>query len=139
MEEVMKNDGFWGKPIYVYTRAQAIADGVLVSLAKADNPELGALCEEAGFRAPIAMTCEVFAECIELTPAAQRACNDVKGRLWDVLSMLRHAMRRRQPEFLFSVNVVRQSVQPTWTQLKCILGPGDDGEPVITIMWPEQD
>jgi hypothetical protein len=137
--EVSAADDFWGPPIYVYTRAQAIEDGVLVSLAKVDNAELGELCEEAGFRAPIAMTREVFMECVELTPAAKRAFNDVKGRLWDVLTMLKHAMRRPQPELLFKVLVVRERVRPTPTVLKCVLGPGDDGEAVITIMFPGQD
>lgn len=124
--------------IDVYTRAQAIEDGVLVSLAA--DPELAQLCIDAGFLAPIAMTREVFMDCVELTPAAKRASNDVKGRLWDILMTAGGAVRtQRLPEVIFSVLVVRDRVRPTLTRLKCVIGPGDDGEPVITIRYPEED
>ena len=42
--------------IYAYTRAQAIADGVLVDVSK--------LAREAGFKIPVAVTAGVWAECV---------------------------------------------------------------------------
>lgn len=128
--------------IHSYSRRHAIEDGVLVSFEAADNPELSRLCAEAGFKFPIAMTVEAFSACVALTPAAERAGCDIKGRLWDVLNMLGYAIRRAGPsqgqELLFELYVVRDRVRPTRTKLKCIVGPGDDAEPVFTIMFPEQ-
>ena len=40
--------GVFGPPIHTYTRAQALADGVLV--------DAGPLAKEAGFRWPVALT-----------------------------------------------------------------------------------
>lgn len=121
--------------IHTYSRAQAIADGVLVDLMQG---EMGKTVREAGFRFPIAATARVFAECIDLTPAAKRACNDIQGRLWDVLTMLKRSLRQGR-EITFQVYVVRARVRPTLTTLKAVISPGDDGEPVITIMFPEED
>jgi hypothetical protein len=129
----------FGEVISSYTRAQAIADGVLVDLRQG---ELTALVDEAGFRMPFACTAEVFSQCIELTDAARRAGNDVKGRLWDLLWMLKLAIRRapRSTDVLaFDVLVVRERLRPTLTRLVAHVGPGDDAEPVITIMFPGQD
>ena len=68
--------------IYAYTRAQAIADGVLVDVSK--------LAREAGFKIPVAVTAGVWAECVAVPKGI--LCQDETGRLWDVLMMLRHAI-----------------------------------------------
>lgn len=122
----------------VYSRAQAIEDGVLVDLCQGD---LGDLVKEAGFKFPVACTAEVFADCINLTDAAKRAGNDIKGRLWDVLWMLKSAIGRAQStdRINFTVRVVRDRVRPTPTQLVAVCGPGDNLEPVITIQYIGQD
>lgn len=125
--------------ISTYSRAQAIEDGVLVDLRQG---ELEALVKEAGFKYPVACTVEVFSECIELTDAAKRAGNDIKGRLWDVLWMLKNAIRRApagMTRIPFTVLVVNERVRPTPTQLVAVCGPGDNMEPVITIQYPGQD
>jgi hypothetical protein len=121
-----------------YSRAQAIEDGVLVDLCKG---ELGDLVKEAGFKIPVACTAEVFADCINLTDAATRAGNDIRGRLWDVLWMLKMAIRtsRSTDRINFTVRVVRERVRPTPTQLVAVCGPGDNLEPVITICYPGQE
>ncbi len=123
--------------IHTYSRAQGIDDGVLVDLRQVD---VGAV-EEAGFKYPVACTAEVFVQCIDLTKAATRAGNDIKGRLWDVLWMLKCAIRRstNTTRINFTVAVVRERVRPTPTQLVAVCGPGDNGEPVITIMFPGED
>ena len=57
----------FGEPISVYSRAQAIEDGVLVDLMQHPTPErpelddLAKLVREAGFNVPLAMTCGAFA------------------------------------------------------------------------------
>jgi hypothetical protein len=142
---VMSNvwDGF--EVIDRYTRHQAIEDGVLVQLSgpgyEGDSwiPEMVA---ELGYRIPVAMTATAFARYVELTPAAKRACNDIQGRLWDVLYMLRLAIGRC-PEgtdtVFFDVYCVVDRVKPQLVRLKSVCGPGDEGEPVLTIMFPEED
>ena len=45
----------FGEPISVYTRAQAIEDGVLV--------DAGSMASEAGFRWPVAFTAAAWADC----------------------------------------------------------------------------
>jgi hypothetical protein len=124
--------------ISTYSRAQGIEDGVLVDLRQGD---LGKLVDEAGFKYPVACTAEVFASCINLTDAAKRAGNDMNGRLWDVLWMLKMAIRRATStdRITFTVRIVRDRVRPTPTELVAVCGPGDDAEPVITIMFPGQD
>lgn len=124
--------------IHSYSRAEAIEDGVLVDLNAGDLAEVVA---NAGFKFPVACTATVFAKCIDLTPAAKRAGNDIKGRLWDVLWMLKHAIRSSRNTSLinFEVAVVCDRVRPTRIALKAVCGPGDNMEPVITIMFPEED
>jgi hypothetical protein len=87
------------------------------------------------------VTARVFGECIELTAAAKRACNDVVGRTWDVLFMGASAMRAAAGRscVAFEVYVVRRRMRPTLTRLVASIGPGDDGAPVITIMFPGED
>jgi hypothetical protein len=131
-------DPFEGAPvIHAYGRFEAIADGVLVDLSVG---EMGKLAREAGFLYPVACTAAVHQACIALTPAAKRALNDVKGRAWDVFWMLRNAILRSrgQSEILFELYVVRERARATRTQIKAVIGPGDNGEPVITLMFPEE-
>jgi uncharacterized protein DUF6573 len=126
--------------ISTYSRRQGIEDGVLVDLHQG---ELNDLINEAGFRWPIACTSTVFFECIDVTPAARRAGNDIKGRLWDILQTMKNAVRRigeqTTPELFFDVLVVRDRIQPTLTKLKVVAGPDDYGRPCLTIMFPDED
>jgi hypothetical protein len=137
----MTPENFWAdaEVISTYSRAQAIEDGVLVDLCQAGD--FAKSVKEAGFKFPIACTTEVFAECIGLTKAAEKAGNDINGRLWDVLWMLKCAIRRAKntDRIEFVVRIVRDRVRPTPTELVAVCGPGDNAEPVITIMFPGQD
>jgi hypothetical protein len=124
----------FGDVLHTYTRADALEDGTLVDVSET--------AKEAGIKFPVALTRAVWSRYVELTPAAQRALNDERGRLWDVVWMFRCAavqMQRSGGEILFSLYVVTKSVRPSRVTLKAICGPGDEGEPVITIMLPEED
>jgi hypothetical protein len=117
-----------------YTRAQAIEDGVLIDVT--ETPER----KEAGIKYPVAITAAAYHQCVALTPAAARAGNDVKGRLWDVLYMMRYPVREIDPSTrIFELLCVVDDVHPTRVQLKAVCGPGDDAEPVITVMLPDED
>ena len=125
-------DGEWDF-ISRYTRAQAIEDGVLVDVSET--------AREAGIRIPVAVTRAVWERYVTLTPAAERAGNDKRGRLWDVVWMLRFGIvaNRNKSEFLYQLLVVTDSVRPSRVTLKAMCGPGDDAEPVITVLLPDED
>ena len=126
----------FGEPIHTYTRAQAIEDGVLV-----DVSDRG---QEAGFRIPVALTRAVWDDCVAWKEADSRrqTYQDESGRLWDVLWMCSRAARRGGREIRFQVYRIRRGgrgIQPRLVTLKAICGPGDQGEPVVTIMLPDED
>jgi hypothetical protein len=120
-----------------YTRAQAIADGVLV--------DVSTTAKEAGFRYPVAITATAFNSYVVPDGLAASYGNSVEGRLWDTLSMLRYAIAKESgPSILFSVlfSMGKQTGRGCYqkeVQLKAICGPGDTMDPVITIMLPEED
>ncbi|MBX3412611.1 MAG: hypothetical protein KF708_07980 [Pirellulales bacterium] len=118
--------------IHEYTREEAINDGVLVRLC----PEL---TREAGIHVEVAVTRSVFEQCI----AEPAACpwQDVKGRAWDVLSMLAHAARQSAPgttTIKFTVLVQNDDLGPKSFVLRADTGPGDHGEQVITILHDDE-
>lgn len=127
-----------GVLIHTYTRAQAIEDGVLIDVSNT--------AREAGFRWPVALTSAAWADAVEWseTDSERQAYQDESGRLWDVLWMAYLAARRKsgESETLFQLYRVPRGgrgVRPRLTTLKMISGPGDNGEPVITIMQPDED
>lgn len=130
---------FFGDVIFTYTRAQALADGVLI--------DAGALAQEAGFRLPVAITAAAWADCVAWTEAdsRQQVHQDLTGRLWDVLFMASHAIRTRAgsgSRMLFRLCRVPRdgrSTQAGPVELKLIIGPGDDGDPVVTVLLPDED
>jgi len=132
-------ESFFGDVIYSYSRAQAIEDGVLV--------DAGSMAQEAGFKWPVAFTSAVWDDCIAWTDEdkAKQAYQDQSGRLWDVLYMASHTIRTSngssdQLRFeLYRVPRDGKSMKAELVTLKLIVGPGDQGEPVITIMMPNED
>ena len=124
----------YGEVISQYTRRQAMDDGVLVEMP----PEM---CRELGFRVPVAATAAVWAKCCALTPAAERACNDIEGRTWDVLYMLKHAIRcnKDTDTIRYELRCVVDRITPSRVWLKALCHGGDNAEPVITIMLPDED
>ena len=127
----------FGEPIAVYTRKQAIEDGVLVDLMQ---PEAVGLVREAGFKFPVAMTAGAFAATVGGIDKPLPEGQDIRGRLWDVLWMLACAIRTAgstdRVKFRVSVwNGRRRDQVKLWS----LCGPGDDGEPVVTIMLEGED
>jgi hypothetical protein len=117
--------------IYSYTRTQAIEDGVLVDVSK--------IAAEAGFKVPVAMTSTVHVKYVQVPPSAD--WQDETGRLWDVLQMLRYAIRlctTQEEGLLFSLQVDNGNGARKVT-LKSVRGYDDEGNPCLTIMLPEED
>lgn len=127
----------FGEPISTYSRRQAIEDGVLVDLMQ---PGTVGLVREAGFKFPVAMTAGAFAATVARIGEELPAGQDLQGRLWDVLWMLKCAIRRAgsTDRLSFQVRVSngrRHEVVRLWSAC----GPGDADEPVITIMLEDED
>ncbi len=125
--------------ISTYTRAQAIEDGVLV--------DAGPLAKEVGFKSPLALTSAVWADCVAWTDGDSEAqvYQDQSGRLYDLLFMAAYAIRTSMgcgDRLLYELNRVPRDGYSTAARpvtLKLIIGPGDHGEPVMTITLPNED
>lgn len=122
--------------IYSYTRADAIQDGTLVDVTTTAN--------EAGFRVPVALTAAAWGDCVSWSPEDNTGCvyQDQSGRLWDVLWMAGLSARGRKDAGSVSFTVLRiprgsNTGQPVPVTLLMGIGPGDEGEPVITIGFAE--
>lgn len=122
----------YGEVLAEYTRAQAIEDGVLVDVSK--------MAGEAGIKYPAAVTRRVWYEVVTPPKSARENGETEEGRLWDILWMFRCAARRRRGACVrFPVAVTREDGQRRSAILKAVCGPGDDFEPVITIMMADED
>ena len=123
--------------VSVYTREQAMDDGVLV--------DVNQCAREAGFKVHTVVTHTVWDRCVRIPEGLEGQGQDEQGRLWDVLWMASIAARRAsagEDLVTFKVSVV-DSQRPDGSphrqehELWLHIGPGDDGEPVLTIMFPE--
>lgn len=125
------NSSIFGPVVYRYTRAQAIEDGVLVDVSET--------AREAGIVFPTAVTTAVWDACVTVPESA--SWQSETGRLWDVLTLLRYAIARDASgqQVNFTVGIQNDETPPQPVRLKALCGPGDSGEPVITIMFPEED
>ncbi len=126
----------FGEVISSYTRTQAIDDGMLIDVSHT--------AQEAGFSFPVALTRAAWSDCVEWSEAdsKRQTYQDESGRLWDVLWMASRAARRGGQEIRFQLYRVPRGgrgMRPRLVTLKAICGPGDEGEPVITIMMPTED
>ena len=79
----------FGEPISIYTREQALEDGVLVDVTEWASSTTGFL---GGFTCPVALTQSLWAA-IESIPKSLEGIADVRGRAHDVLWMASLAVR----------------------------------------------
>ena len=120
--------------IFRYTRKQAIEDRVLIDLTE--------WASETGFRVPVACTHAVWADHIEPPSGTHEMGQSERGRAHDVLWMMYLAIKRLPPgqnELKFEVIFLNKELDHETVTLKTVCGPGDEGEPVITIMSPHED
>ena len=128
------NDSLFGEAIYTYTRAQALADGFQV--------EVTASAREAGILFPVFLTRTVYDAYVTVPPGVE--AQDEAGRLWDILTMLRFAIHKAQPDqdrLHFALYVRNDNRRPRLVKLIAICGPIDIDQPspAITIMLPEEE
>lgn len=122
----------FGEVIHAYTRAQAIEDGFLVDVSEQASSKTGFM---GGFTVPVAITDAVHADIERFNP---RGLQDYRGRLHDVLWMASLAVRRACGESQCLFGVIMQVGRTKRQVYKIVMGPGDDAEPVITIMKREE-
>jgi hypothetical protein len=116
----------------VNTRQDAINDGVLVDVTET--------AKEIGFRYPVAVTNTVWG-IIENIPPSKQGIEDIEGRLWDVLWMAKVVIRtsRAEDTSMIPFDVLLSSGRKKKFTFKVVCGPGDNAEPVLTIMLPYED
>jgi hypothetical protein len=110
--------------------------------AISDSPLIGVfgVVARPGFRLPEALTA-AWVECIAVPPGV--VCEGEAGRLWDVLFLLRCATGQSGSgsEVRFGAHTRNDDREgtPPLVRVKALCAPGDGGEPVVTVMLPEED
>lgn len=121
--------------ISAYSREQAFEDGVLVDVTET--------AREAGWKFPVALTQAVWNEYVKV-PAKVKG-QDEMGRLWDIVYMSVMSVRAAKKKgksgsmLLFMLYVRNDNRKPKPVTLKLIVGPGDNLEPVVTILLTDED
>ena len=131
----MKNtESLFGEVIYAYTRKQAIADGFQI--------DVSSTATEAGIRFPVFITRTAFETYVTVPPNVEG--QNEAGRLWDIVSMLRFAIRKTaqgQTRLPFAFYVRNDNHRPKLVKLIATCSPldMDDSQPAITVMMPDED
>lgn len=125
----------FGEPISVYSRADALADGVLIDVTEWASSTKGF---HGGFQIPVAVTAAVWAD---VNAIGRQTGQDVRGRAHDLLFLAslaaRGAARRETDTVLFQV--IMQVGRAKKQTYKLHIGGGDNGEPCCTIMQVGED
>ena len=129
-----QSDSVFGEDIYATTRAQAVADGVQV--------DISTVAKEAGIRFPVFLTRAVFDAYVTVPPNVTG--QDEAGRAWDLVWMLRFAIRKARPgcdRLPFALYVRNDNRAPRLVKLVATCGPLDidDPRPAITVTLPTED
>ncbi len=140
-DEQLYADQPFGPIIFSYTRKQAIDDGVLVDLTQPGFARIFAKC---GIRVHTAMTAECFAQTV--CPDLNATCAELTGQtLWNalcrlaaVLTAFGHAVRKLQGD-TDRVDFHVEGVEGQDVAMYGHMGPGDEGEPVLTLMLEGED
>jgi hypothetical protein len=122
----MSCENVFGETIYSYSRQQAIEDGVLVDLSHN-------IVIRQHWKHPFACTDRVWAL---IERALTQEGQDLNGILHDVSVMSKRAVPRGQDCMVIRFEVI---IMETKHALKLHVGPGDNAEPVLTLMFPHED
>jgi hypothetical protein len=127
----------YGDEIFSYSRKKAIEDGQLLDLTKA--------AKVAGFRLPVAITQTAWNSCVEWIQEKENIKTNKEKiiRLRNMLRMIYPGCRRNpwRSSFIHRIFLIPydQSTKLNQIELKIVIGAGDKGEAVITIMLPYED
>lgn len=117
--------------IDAYSRTEAIEDGLLV--------DLSSTAREAGVPYPVCVTSTVYADCIGFP--VDDSVWDENERVTDLLTTVSAFVRmaKGEREIAFEMPIFDDDGECQPIALKLVCGPGDMGEPVLTIMKPDED
>ena len=127
-----QDNGF--EVIHCYTRAQALADGVLIDITD--------FAKQYGFVVPVAITATLFNGYVKPSKDLEEVGQSLTGRLHDVLSLLIFhikALGKGKSGVEFSMDFLTDATSNTLERVSILaeMHGGDNAEPVITIMLPE--
>ena len=132
----MDKDELFGEVIFKYTREDALKDGVLVDISTAPATI------EAGIKFPVGVTTAVF-NVLNPTEDLKKLGQSLEGRLWDMWMIFRSEVKKRganTDEIHFAPLFLQSgSDKPAPVKMWAKCGPGDNSEPVITIMMEGED
>lgn len=121
------------EPISVYTRADALHAGMLI--------DVSGIAEAEGIAVPVAMTAAALQS---IGPSVEERCLgvDPQVRLRELFGSIKHALR--QSSYIEAGRIELRMVlaedgKRVSQDLFAALHRGDRGEPVVTIMLPEED
>lgn len=127
----MANEDF--NVIYSYSRKQAIEDGILVDVTEEAKAH--------GFKVHTVVTDNLYHRYIEVHTGLQADGQSTAGRLHDVLVLALFAARASKgtDRVYFKVDFLMEPGRFETVDIIALIGPGDHGEPVLTLMLPEDD
>jgi hypothetical protein len=122
------------QPLHQYSRARAVADGLQVDVTRK--------AMDAGIRLPVFLTRAVFDQFV--TVPSDVAGQDEAARLWDIVWMLRFALRKAhagQSRLPLALYVRNDPHRAKLVKLIAVRGATDidDPAPAITVMLPDED
>ena len=119
--------------IFSYTRAQAITDGVLIDVT--------AQAAEVGFKVHTVVTDHLYNSYLVPPAGLEGEGQSVEGRLHDLLFRTLLAAKAIRDSDRAEFDVLFLMAPGRWdtAHVVAVIGPGDQGEPVLTIMLPEDD
>jgi hypothetical protein len=135
--------------ISVYTRREAIEDGILVDCSQDAFDELN---RQAGLKFDVAMTASAFDRYVAMSDEL-KGTQDLRRRYLDVVWMFHRAALKAggQDELLFEFYCIpngegyqsneKPGLSPAHrlVTLKVVCDAGDRGEPCLTFMLPDED
>ena len=120
--------------IYSYTRAQAIEDGVLIDVT--------ADAKATGFKVHTVITDNLYHRYVEVPTGLDWSYGQSSaGRLHDLLTLALFAARSSKgtDRVYFKVDFLMEPGRSETVDIIAHIGPGDNAEPVLTIMLPEDE
>ena len=117
--------------IFSYTRKQALLDGVLIDVT--------ADAKAAGFKIPVAIGDNLFHQYVTPPDGLDGEGQSLAGRMHDLLTLAMLAARKGLHQDRVQFFVLFLMKPGKRENVRCVIhvGPGDQGEPVITICLPE--
>lgn len=117
-----------------FSRANMLENGLLIDVSNT--------AESMGFTGPVALSNAEWEGIMQPYEGTDRPIEVIKsGALWDCLWMLYIGLKHTKsetPEFLFPVILDCENIDAIFI-LKAVIGPDDDGYPVITILKREEE